>query len=327
VPTATLLSPFGGSTVNVRTLIARPYIDVVFSPAGPGKVVGVNGNELLISGPGAENLATDPANPGFRVTTVTEIAPNTYRYFLSPKATATASTLWLNGQVTIDFIATLPNTTTPTWCVRTDNGTDCSGTDSVQRNPGSNSSTFTVDSTTVNSAAASTATTIGPLTLDGFTIGLAGTAFVGGKLVLTIGVEANAATLAFGGTAAASGQTSSGITANLTGILGTFDVAVDIAKAAGAISNPAQLLDAFSVTGKWGLSIATLLVDVPNVVRVTGEALKVTFDPNYGPRHQGPAAAADAVERADRVPEVRDHGPDRADHDRPRRPTRRRSRA
>src|SRR5206468_7636243 len=32
VPTAMLLSPFNGATVNAKTLNARPYIDVVFQP-------------------------------------------------------------------------------------------------------------------------------------------------------------------------------------------------------------------------------------------------------------------------------------------------------
>ncbi|HEX6657898.1 MAG TPA: hypothetical protein VF065_07440, partial [Ilumatobacter sp.] len=147
--------------------------------------------------------------------------------------------------------------------------------------PGKTSATFTVDSTTITTAQAPTATSLGPLTIDGLTIGLASTTFKGGKLVLTIGVEANEATLAFGGSAGAGGQSTSGISANLTGILGTFDVAVDIAKAAAAFQNPAKLLEAFEVTGKWSLSVTSLLVDVPNIVRVTAGGLKVGYDPNH----------------------------------------------
>ena len=285
VPTAMLLSPFNGATVNAKTLNARPYIDVVFMTGGPGKVVGINGNEIRITGPGATNIATDAQ--GFIVGTPTEIAPNTWRYALTPKANVPATSLFVNGQVTVEMVAVTPNTTTPTWCVRplVDTATTC---DATTGNPGKTLANFTVDSTTLNSASSPAPTAIGPLTLDGFAIGLAGMAFKGGKLVLTIGIEANEATLAFGGAGAGGGQSSSGITAKLTGILGTFDVAVDVMAAIGAISNPAALLSAFSVTGKWGLSITSLLVDVPNVVRMTAGGLRVTYDPNYDRATRGP---------------------------------------
>ena len=70
----------------------------------------------------------------------------------------------------------------------------------------------------------------------------------------------------------------------LTGILGTFDVSVDIAKVAGAIGNPSQLLDAFGVTGKWGISVTNLLAEVPNVFKITANGIKVAYDPNFDAR-------------------------------------------
>ncbi|HET6548786.1 MAG TPA: calcium-binding protein, partial [Solirubrobacter sp.] len=286
VPQVMLLSPFNGTTINAKSLNTRPYLDVVFLPGQAGKLVGIDGNELRITGPGAINVATD--TQGVLQGLPTEIAPNTYRYFLTPKAGVAAASLFVNGAVTIEMLATSPNSTTPTWCVRafTDTRTNC--TDAGASVPGKTVGAFTVDSTTIDAASNSTATTIGPLTIDGFTIGLVAMAFKGGKLVLTVGIGANEATLAFGGTAGAAKQGTSGVIAKLTGILGTFDVAVDVAKAAGAISNPAALLDAFSVTGKWSLGINSLLVEVPNVVKVTAESLRVGYDPNYDRATKGP---------------------------------------
>ncbi len=286
VPTAMLLTPFNGTVVNAKTLNAKPWIDVIFMPGGAGtKVIGVTGNEIRILGAGASNIAVDQAT-GLLVGTPTEVAPNTWRYALSPKNAALP--LFGNGQVTVEMLATTtPTGTTPTWCVvpLASTATTC---DATTTNPGKTTATFTVDSTTITTAQAPTATSLGPLTIDGFTIGLASMAFKGGKLILTVGIEANEATLAFGGAAGAGNQTSSGIQATLTGILGTFDVAVDIAKAAAAISNPAKLLEAFDVTGKWSLSVTSLLVDVPNVVRVTAAGLKVGYDPNYDRATKGP---------------------------------------
>src|SRR5262249_36134630 len=71
---------------------------------------------------------------------------------------------------------------------------------------------------------------LGPVTLQGPTVTIAKLGFQDGKLVVTIGIGADLADLGFGGTAGTTGQTSSGITAKLTGLLGKFDVAVDIAK-------------------------------------------------------------------------------------------------
>ena len=61
IPTAELLSPFSGSTLSVRSLISRPYIDVNFNTGGAGVLTGIDGDELALTGPGAVNLDIDGA--------------------------------------------------------------------------------------------------------------------------------------------------------------------------------------------------------------------------------------------------------------------------
>ena len=126
--------------------------------------------------------------------------------------------------------------------------------------------------------------------------------FKGGKLILTVGIEANEATLAFGGAAGAGNQTSSGIQAKLTGILGTFDIAVDIAKAAGAISNPAKLLEAFERARQVGPQHHQPARRRPERLQGHRRRPEGRLRPELRPRDQGPAGDPHAAERADRVP-------------------------
>ncbi|CAB5141036.1 hypothetical protein D3OALGB2SA_4230, partial [Olavius algarvensis associated proteobacterium Delta 3] len=53
-------------------------------------------------------------------------------------------------------------------------------------------------------------------------------------------------------------QQNSGVTAELTGILGTFDLAVDA----------------------FGLRVAALEVEIPDVVTVTAEGIVIQYDPD-----------------------------------------------
>ena len=133
-----------------------------------------------------------------------------------------------------------------------------------------------------------------PLNLGGIisllnpTIGLANTKFQDGKLVLTVGIEVSEATI-FGGIAG------SKLGAKLTGILGTFDIEVDLMAAIGAISNPSALASAFSVPGKFGLNITTLEALVPNVLKATANGIRLNYDPNYKAAGQRRQAAGDRV--------------------------------
>src|SRR6476661_2695416 len=89
--------------------------------------------------------------------------------------------------------------------------------------------------------------------------------------------------MAFGGAA----------TVAMTGLLGKFDVRIDILKALPALTNPTALLDAISVPGKFGLDVATLQVVVPNVVTVNATGIHVNYDPTYNPaKHNNTPAPA-----------------------------------
>src|SRR5207302_327075 len=79
-----------------------------------------------------------------------------------------------------------------------------------------------------------------PLSIAGPSVSLVDTKFKDGKLNLTVGLGADSASLAFGGTNGqqTAGQSSNGITATLTGILVTFDVQVDVMQAVQALQNP-----------------------------------------------------------------------------------------
>src|SRR5262249_25526543 len=56
-----------------------------------------------------------------------------------------------------------------------------------------------------------------------------------------------------------------------------------------ALSSPSSLLAAFNVPGKFSLNIASLLIEVPNAVTVTGSGIHVNYDPSYNPADHGGA--------------------------------------
>ena len=121
-----------------------------------------------------------------------------------------------------------------------------------------------------------------PLLLEGPSVGLANMAFKDMKLVLTIGITVDKATLNFGGgnTNAAqpsTEQSNSGISIELGGILGTFDVIVDVL---GLLTSSSEG-PVVEVPGKFGLEIATLKATVPDVVTINATGIKFTFDPNF----------------------------------------------
>src|SRR5262249_28412284 len=141
---------------------------------------------------------------------------------------------------------------------------------------------FTVEPNTPGALTGSGPISLGPLTLQGPTIGIEDIGFKAGKLVVTIGLGVNRASLASGGSRPAGSssqpQSRSGVTAELTGVLGTFDVAVDVF---GLLGGHVDI----NVPGKFTLSVASLEVTVPNVVKITGSGIRIAYDP-AGPRDQ-----------------------------------------
>ena len=191
----------------------------------------------------------------------------TYRYFLKDSNNANTIGLFAAGQVTVTFDGEWASVATSTLAVG-------------QRSERNLTSTFTIDPAAPGARTGSGATSLGPLTLQGPSLGLADFGFADGMVVLTIAIGLDRASLAFGGTPAAPGagatqQTSSGVTVDLIGILGTFDLAVDVF---GLLSGNVRV----APTGKWGLRVASLEAHVPDVVDITAAGVQIGYDPAGG---------------------------------------------
>jgi hypothetical protein len=266
-PYATLAGPANGGSVSLSSLNAKQYIDVTFfSPTGAAiDTASIDGNELKLTGTGSANVAKNP--DGTVIATVIRLSGNTYRYMLAPKTGVDSRNLFVAGEVSVQFVA-------GSW--RT--GSGAGAVASVRSDE-----VFTISAGVQDSAAGTNALSLGPLSLQGPSVGLAKTQFKDGKLVLTVAIGVDVAALKFGGSQGSQGQSSSGITAELTGLLGTFDINVDVLAALSALTGGGNVLDAFSVPGKFGIQIAGLNIEIPNALKVTGSGIIFNWDPNYDP--------------------------------------------
>jgi hypothetical protein len=255
-PTAMLSNPFNGASVNLQSLITRGYIDVTFLvPAGyelDTSTIFDPEHEFALSGAGVGDAQI--SQPDF-------VSGTTYRYRITDSNPDNEVDIFTNGEVTVDFLAGGANG----WTVSKE-GDPSNTIDNM-----ASQALFTVQSDSAEAASSSNDFTIGPLVLEGPSIGLVDMGFNADKLVLTVGIGVNRAALSFG-----SQQGSSGITAELTGLLGTFDVEVDLLALLGG-----DILHAFNVPGKFGLKIDGLDINVPNVVKITGAGIEINYDPNY----------------------------------------------
>ncbi len=276
---ATLASPHTGTTVDLATINNLGYIDVTFN-VPTGGLLSPNGSEIELTGAGAANLLLDAnGSPEAFVNGVatlvppTQESPDTYRYFLTEKAGAPAGQTLVAGPVNVAFVpathAATGRQTTPI-------------AETFQ--------VFTVSATNQDAGTSSNAIGLGPLSLQGPSLSLAKVGFSGGNLVLTVALGVNSASLSFGGSSqnqanGASGEQSSGISAVLTGLLAQFNIDVNIATLASAVTsgNGSAILGAFSVPGKFNLSVAGLVITVPNVLTATASGIQVTYDPAYDP--------------------------------------------
>ncbi|MHB1244484.1 MAG: hypothetical protein ACYC1P_13960, partial [Gaiellaceae bacterium] len=290
VPAPTLASPTNGATMNLRSFMARPYIDVTFAAGSGGKVedASINGDELRLTGAAAANFQLGPGGVPLLDSTqapsgVLKLNANTWRFFLKPRVgTPAAPVVFVAGALNVEIAATVFNTTNPAWRVEDTNSAGAGLGTFRNGSPGTGAFTLTA---AADGATGSGNVAIGPLFFSLPTFSLVDTKFKDGALTLTIGIEVAEAGLAFGAPAASTTgpsaqQQSSGMGARLTGILGTFDVKVDLLRAVQGLTNPSELLAAFSVPGKWGLSVAGLEVLVPDVLRITGSNIKINYDPN-----------------------------------------------
>ncbi len=231
--TAQLANPNGGGSIQLTQLNGRQWIDVTFVSKDGSKIdqSTINGNEFKLSGSGVAQIKVD-AN-GFPVLVGALpllIQGSTYRYYLTDATPGDAVGLFKAGtegpgEVLVDFVTAGPGHLD--WGFKTLDG-------SVNA---PNQERFTLDAT--GSSTAGGPLNIGPLTLQGPTIGIDKIGFKDGLLVLTVGIGADRASLSFGGSAPVAGATtnttvqdSSAIKADLLGIHGSLDVAVDVLRPA-----------------------------------------------------------------------------------------------
>ena len=148
---------------------------------------------------------------------------------------------------------------------------------------------FTVSATLEDGAAASNGLSLGPLTRQGPSVSLVKTQFKDGQLVVTVGIGVEQAALAFGGSQGSTSQQDSGISITLNGLLGTFDINVDILAALAAITGGGDIGDVFSVPGKFGIQVQSLAAVIPDVFRLDASGIIFNWDPNYDPAENGGA--------------------------------------
>ncbi|HKI92981.1 MAG TPA: hypothetical protein VJ986_11835, partial [Gaiellaceae bacterium] len=268
VPTVQVASPMNGATIGSTTFGARPYIDLAFSPGVSGGVVSLDPSfSVTLSGAGAAHLATTlDASACAPVAT----SKTTYRCNLSPAAGYTTTTMFTGGEIDVAVAAGTWHVTPPAGSAST---TPIAGAGGSGR--------FTVSTSDPNAGSTSDPISLGPLTLQGAKVALAGTTFdKSGMLTLTVAISVDNAQLAFG---------AGGFSSELHGVVAKFDIQVDLMKALQSISDPSGLLAAFSVPGKFSLDVQSLALHVPDAVDVTASGIHVSYDPAYKAADHGGA--------------------------------------
>ena len=256
-PTANLANPKNGVKVDLTLLNARKYIDVTFNDFSGA---GIDPATILDSQPEFTIAGTGVADAGqpFAVSGSPQLLRgNTYRYRITDATPADEINLFKAGTVTVQFAA-------DAWRDK-----DGSGNSAKSEN-------FTVVGATAGSAKAKNGLSIGPLTIAGPTVGITGLSFKDKKLVLTIALGAELASLNFGGGGGQQSQTqsSSGVKVELTGLLGTFDLSIDLL---GFLQGSGSI----DLAGKWSVDVNSFLLDIPNLLTAGAEGIKFGYDPDY----------------------------------------------
>jgi hypothetical protein len=264
-----LASPSNGGVVSLQTINAQRYIDVTFfSPTGAQiDASSIDGNELRITGAGAANLAKNA--DGTVIATVLRTTGNTWRYLLTTRTGVDPKETFVAGEVNVQVVA----------------GSWRAGTGETAAAAARSDEVFTI-LVAADLGAAPDAISLGPLSLQGPSIGIAKMQSPRRQALLTVAIGVDVASI---GSAAARQRRNSlsGITAQLTGLLGTFDIAVDVAAALSAITGGGNIASAFSVPGKFGIQISGLAIEIPNVFKVTASGIIFNWDPNYDPAQNG----------------------------------------
>ncbi|MDB4411102.1 hypothetical protein N9182_00820, partial [bacterium] len=307
--TATIASPSNGGAVDAAALNQKQFLDITFSSqdgTAINKDTVIDTVPFRLTGTGLDRIQLLPdGTPVLRgsqpllVSGFEDSAQSvTYRYFLTPIVDTTpvpagttppAPSLFKGGEVKVIFT--------------NDAFASVGNTAAGSLNKGSITQSFTVDPTVAGSSSGLGLIEIGPLEVEGPTIGLEDIGFKDGLLVLTVGIGVNRASLSFGGggnavdangqqTSMSNSQSDSGIKTELLGVLGTFDVAID---AFGLLSGNVDI----DLTGKWGLRVGVLEIDVPDVVNVTARGITINYDPAFGAEGSETAGMAQELVKID----------------------------
>ena len=257
-PDANLDFPTNGGQIDASILNTRKYIDITYNDySGQGLDL------ASITDLAAEFTITGTGLGDAQLDLVEQLDANTFRYHFIDKNTANTINLFQAGIVQIVF-------TTGSWA-------DKSG-----KTNASETESFTV---VVGSAAATKPINLGPLALEGPSLSITDFKFkmlkdadgklIGPSLSLMIGIALAKASFNFG-----TSQNASGVKAELTGLLGAFELVVNL-----DIHNLFAMPD-ISATGKFKISVDSLSVVVPNAVSVAGTSILITYDPNGLPSQE-----------------------------------------
>ena len=324
-PFAALASPFNGAVVSKALINSKGYIDVTFTAPNGEIVGGIDGDEIrIVRAGGAVNAEDLPQNGKY---TVLRISNMTWRYFVPLDTTAgsvarppsPSQTVFGIGDVQVQFIAN-------SWTYETGGETWHFGSDATTAGARdvAYAEIFTV-ADIPQEQVQGTGLSFGPVRIESPSVGLAKLAFKDGRLVATVGIGAQTASLGFGG-AQQQGQQQPGQTPNRGGtsvviasLLVKFDIGIDVL---GAVSGGDPQI---SPTGKWEAMADSLTATIPNVVTIDADFIRLGYDPAYDPetdtadqaRGRRAGAAADPVDHR-HLPEIRHHRPDHPD-DGPRR--------
>ena len=255
-PTADLAGPKSGATVDLTLLNAQKYIDVIFTDYSglgidPDSITDVQPEFSIVTG-------GDASISGAVIGNATHLYGNTYRYRLIDLNPNDAQGLFTEGIARIVFIAN-------SW-------SDNSGASNAAE-----TESFTVSASTSSAATATKGLSIGPISLQSPKVGITGLGFKDMKLIVTVGIGVGSASLNFGGggsTTQSSTQQESGITTTMTGVLGTFDLAVDVL---GFLQGSGSI----SLTGAWSLSVSSFDLEIPNLLEASATGIKIGYDPAY----------------------------------------------
>jgi Ca2+-binding RTX toxin-like protein len=243
-PAAQLANPAPGSVIAPEILNNRRYIDVVFSsrsgdPIDPSSI---DGDEFSISGAAVLGAKVRPGAP-------VHLFGDTYRYFLMDANPNDAVDLFGPGELRITFAA---------GGIVAGLGTDAVG--NLEK-----TETVTLDADQPSGTETEGQFSLGPLTLQGPSISIEDFGFADSRIILTVSLGLDTATLSFAGAG------SSGISAELSGINFTFDLGIGLP---GSFS--------FSPTGRFSFSVTSLEVSVPELLEVEAEGIFIHYDPAGG---------------------------------------------